>query len=302
MILRKSIDFSDGLFLLMINSILFPMYLLLPINAVYADQVLIVEKVSEAPVIDGLVDDVWSKTSMITVRDEVAKIDVELSALHDSRRVYIKVRFPDTSENRSHKPLVWDTNNELYRVGPKREDIFVFKWNMEITPLDISLSSDVNYKADIWYWKANRTDHAGYADDKFQVYSAVPERKSQRLLGKNGQVHYLSRRGDKGDAAYKNRIVLDYHGDEVSSLDLQLPKGSRSDVRAKGKWENGFWVIEFSRALNTGNADDVIFQKKFPVQFGVSRYEIAGRLPNYNHDEPLFGSGDIGESLTLNLK
>jgi hypothetical protein len=35
--------------------------------------------------------------------------------------------------------------------------------------------------------------------------------------------------------------------------------------------------------------------------FGVSRFEIAGRPAEPGADEPLFGSGDVGERLVLVL-
>ena len=35
--------------------------------------------------------------------------------------------------------------------------------------------------------------------------------------------------------------------------------GSRADVMAYSNYSNGTWTVEFKRALNTGNADDVVF-------------------------------------------
>jgi hypothetical protein len=34
-------------------------------------------------------------------------------------------------------------------------------------------------------------------------------------------------------------------------------------------------------------------------QFGISRYEIAGRAPDEHLEIPLFGAGELGETLEL---
>ena len=41
------------------------------------------------------------------------------------------------------------------------------------------------------------------------------------------------------------------------------------------------------------------FNTELSYQFGVSRYEIAGRRAEKGIEEPLFGSGEVGERLTL---
>ncbi|MBT4361694.1 MAG: hypothetical protein HOD11_12075 [Candidatus Marinimicrobia bacterium] len=268
-----------------------------------AEQTLHVSPVEQAPVIDGKADEIeWSTVPAITTIDRIANIPIQLQAVTSGITLFIKVRFPDETENRAHKNLVWDHDLEMYRAGPKREDFFVFKWNMNPHATDLSLSGEQSYKADIWYWKAFRTDHAGYADDKFHIYSETPSTRSKRLINKNGKSYYLARRGDAGSAAYRGRQLTEYTDDDVYSLEHQLPSGSRSDVRAKGQWSDGYWTIEFARALNTGNPDDVVISKGTVLQFGVSRYEIAGRKPDPSLEQPLAGSGDIGETLFLNLK
>ena len=78
-----------------------------------------------------------------------------------------------------------------------------------------------------------------------------------------------------------------------------IPAGSRADVKAKGVWSYGRWTIEFARTLQTGNGDDIQFDVSKDYLFGVSRYEIAGREPALELKQPLYGSGDISEALTL---
>lgn len=266
----------------------------------FADQTIVTVKVKQAPVIDGRANDiVWNKAREIVTHDAVANIDIRLKTVYTDAEIFFLVRFPDSTENRQHKQMIWNNKTKLYNIGPRREDNFVFKWNMEPFPVDISLSSESQYKADIWYWKSYRTNHAGYADDKYQIYSSTSSAKAHRVLSKTGKTFYLTRKGDKGRAAYKNNIPVDFQGDSVASYDLRQPSGSRADVKAKGHWKSGIWTLEFSRKLKTRQVDDVYLTPGLNYRFGVSRYEIAGRVVNPAIEIPLFGSGEISEHLLL---
>lgn len=267
---------------------------------VQAEQNIRAFRVDTMPVVDGIVGDkAWAAAKPIVTRDPVAEVDVNLKVVYDETHIAFLVRFPDASEDRQHKTMVWDKQQELYKTGPKREDAFVFKWSMEPVPVDLTLSSDRPYKADIWYWKAHRTDHAGYADDKNQLYISDPLPHTKRLVSAGGNLFYLKRKGDAGKAAYQAVVYPDYVGDEASRFEQQKPDGSRADIRAKGVWKDGVWTIEFSRLLDTGQSDDVILDPKNTYRFGVSRYEIAGRTPDPRIDQPMFGSGEIGEHINL---
>ncbi len=92
-----------------------------------------------------------------------------------------------------------------------------------------------------------------------------------------------------------------YEGDIVGRFINRIPSGSRADIKAKGVWKDGEWTIEFGRALNTGNDDDIQFNIEKSYQFGISRHEIAGRKPNPNLSQALYGSGDISEMLILDF-
>lgn len=253
-----------------------------------------------APLIDGNGDDpLWQQCPAVTVHDNVADIDIELRAAYDAERIYLLASFPDATEDRLHRALVWNQELNSYHNGPSREDVLVIKWNMSGHDNDLSLKSDRPYRADIWFWKANRTDHAGYADDKMQFYTSTRSKKSQQLISRSGKVFYLRRIGDSGDAAYKPHLPLTYAGDQLDKYELVTPTGSRADIRAKGQWRDGRWTIEFSRALATGHGDDLQLDPAGHYLFGVSRYEIAARQPEPGSEQPLYGSGDIGQLLTL---
>jgi len=274
---------------------------ILPIsNNVHSDDILSCLPTIDAPTIDGKADDpAWNIANQTTIKDAVVDLDHNLTCVYDEARIYIKASYADTTESRTHKTGVWNQEEDLYNYGTDREDTLLIKWNMDDNKGDLSISSDVPYKADIWYWKAYRTDPMGYADDKSHVYSYERIKKSKKRISKRGNRFFLVRRGDKGQSTYKPIIHVTRFSDEVSSYAHRNPTGSRADVKAKGHWSNNEWTIEFSRALDTGNADDVRFKTNRQYQLGVSRYEISGTSEIENSNNPKHGAGEIDQTITL---
>lgn len=278
---------------------------LLPASAVFALQSLLAVKVETAATIDGRAnEDFWQRAGTVTVHDVTADIDIELKAVHDGVTLYLLAEYPDADESRLHRALVWKPELNRYQNGPAREDSLILKWGMSGSESGLTLKEDRPYRADIWYWKAHRTDHAGYADDKIQYYTTTRDNKSLLLLSDSGKVFYLMRSGDQGVPAYKPKLQAAYSENLVPKYDLQTPSGSRADIRAKGVWQDGRWVIEFARKLKTGQADDLQMELGGAYRFGVSRYEIAGLQPESEEvsDVPLFGTGEVGEIVQLSFQ
>ena len=260
-------------------------------------------KVDTPPTIDGRSDDAaWRTAKAIRTFDKVSNIEIVLKAVYTDTEVFFLIEFPDDSQSREHKLAHWNSDLGAYRDGPEREDTFVLKWSMQTRFSEFDLAADASYRADIWYWKAHRTDPSGFADDKMHIYSAVSSPKARRLLGRSGKVFYLQRPGDFGDAAYELSDLTLRTEDVITKYRAKRPTESRADVRAKGLWKDGRWFIEFGRKLDTGHYDDVQFAPGQTYNFGVSRYEMAGRQPDPSVDQPSHGAGDIGESLQFNLR
>ncbi len=265
-----------------------------------ADQQIIAAFVDVPPAIDGKADDAaWKSSPVVSTRDAIANIPIELQAVYTREHLFLKARFPDATENRKHKLLVWNPTLNIYRTGTTREDSFVIKWSMEPVPTDLSLNSETPYRADIWFWKAFRTDMVGYADDKSHIYSPVAGKKAQKIILPNGHIMFLKRPSDSGKSAYESIAYEKFSGDIVVRYKHRQPTGSRADVRAKGLWLDGYWTVEFQRDLQNGHSDDIQFNTKLPYFFGVSRYEIGGKPPNPKLEQPNYESGDIGETLKL---
>lgn len=270
-------------------------------QGVKAEQVVKSQKTSKSPQIDGLeTEDTWENVLPVTTFDPIAQIKIDIKSVYTDTTIFFLVSFPDKDESRQHRNWIWNKEQKMYEEGPQREDVFVFKWMLGDTTKDLSIFSDEPYVADIWYWKAVRTDPQGFADDKIQRLSNYRTKDSFEITSKSGKKMYIRRQGDAGRSSYKTDIYIDYQGDIVHRYTSRQPQSSRADVKAKGVWKDGRWTIEFARDLITGNDDDVNFQNlDTSYGFGVSRYEIAGRPPEKNSEQPLFGSGDITEMLTL---
>jgi hypothetical protein len=286
-------------------------FLLMPILAQAELQVNVV-KVVRGPVVDGDSSDrVWQRAKPVLINDQTADETILLSALYTDERIYFLVQYPDKAENPLHEPWTWDADNNRYVEGAHREDTFVFKWNMMAHDVNLSNFSDDDYRADIWYWKANRSNLSGYADDKIQILSsrsaglkgktAHESDEGKRLHSFSGRVHWLTRLADKGKAPYRKVPRPAQFSTQVINRFLPAqPTGSRGDVKAMGRWQSGFWFIEFSRKLRTGHKDDIQFSLDKSPLFGVSIFSLYGN--NFDVNSPnLYGMGRISEPLRLHF-
>jgi hypothetical protein len=270
-------------------------------NTLFAEQVLTATKVNNSPQIDGKQDDPeWEKARTLITQDEIANIDLKIKCVYTDTNINFLISYPDTDESRSHKPWTWNPQKETYEMGPQREDCFVLKWALDNRmDVDLSVRSDNPYMADIWFWKACRTDPAGFADDKIQTLSPFSLPKSKPIISKSGHTMHLQRLGDQGQPAYRSFATLEYQGPIIPQFEKQMPTGSRADIKAKGQWLDGRWTIEFARPLTTGMRDDVQFDPSKKYVFGASRFEVAGRAPQPHLTQPLYGAGDVSETLYL---
>lgn len=267
-------------------------------------QSLFSSEVEVAPVVDGSSnDDAWKSARAVTVKDVTTGLDVTLKSVYAGDMIFFLVSFPDAQEDRLHKPWVWDKELNIYKLGLQREDTFTFKWNMTSGVEDITNFSDQDYTADVWYWKACRTDPAGHADDKMHILAPSPGKKAKELVSNSGKRRYLMRLGDAGSAAQKKRILIDYQGDVQNQYESAVPDGSRADVKAKGAWNDGRWTMEFGRKLDTGHTDDIQFAsasgKKY--HFGISIQGLYGEAIDKTKPH-LYGQGRVSEPLYLVFK
>jgi hypothetical protein len=260
--------------------------------------------VDEAPVIDGVADEAaWARAKKITTLDFSSQRTVTICTVHTSETIFFLVTFPDVSPSTTHKSFGWDQQAGIYKPSNDREDMFVFKWSMQGLGTDLSLRGLRPHRADVWFWKACRTNPVGYADDKWQSYSPRKEGDDSKevMLSSGPGSMYLLRSGDSGQSAYKEKIAIDYQGSFAPRFANRQPSGSRADVSARGCWRQGTWTVEFARKLDTGHDDDVIFTVGGKYSFIVSCYEISGDIVHAEWSQPLYRTGDGFDRIVLEI-
>jgi hypothetical protein len=126
-------------------------------------------------IMDGKDDEpAWQRALEVPVTLQYGNVtEAWVKALYSHDEVFIRVRWPDDSEDRSHHPWTWDAELERYVEGSQIEDslLLSFEAGCEWTP---SLLGGYIYDFDAWHWLAARSDPLGQALD---LYGNVQDRQ-----------------------------------------------------------------------------------------------------------------------------
>ncbi len=234
---------------------------------------LVAAKVDKPMTVDGDATD-WSGVTgtVIPLRGQGNVSSVELRAAVSGDTIYILEIWRDSTESRLHKPYKWDDVAQRYSRTKQLEDRFAFSFAMtgDFSPNKLDGSE---FTADVWHWKASRSDPAGIAHDKSWKVSASPFPKAKKFTGPGGETVYLARPSDAGDRLYKPVKYDSRKDDLMPRYEVNLSvKGSIADVRAKGEWRDGSWYLELSRKLDTGNADDAVIPVSGRIEMAVAAF------------------------------
>jgi hypothetical protein len=168
--------------------------------------------------------------------------------------------------------------------------------------------SSAKEKADMWHWKAVRSNPVGYTEDGYVTTnpSKKPEAGRKRDAGsgkaKGNSTKDKSKPMYMQDSAKSASIpdsLLVSHAAEIKDFSVfkeghEIPgymlntdwKGSFADVKTKGVWANGKWTVMMSRKLETGYDDDVQFNTRKKYPFALAVFDNAHEHNSYN-SEPL---------------
>ncbi len=168
--------------------------------------------------------------------------------------------------------------------------------------------SSAKEKAEMWHWKAVRSNPVGYTEDGYVTTnpSKKPEAGRKRDAGsgkaKSNRTKDKSKPMYRQDPAKSASIpgsllvnqaaeIKDYSifkdGDEIPGYMVNTPwKGSFADVKTRGVWANGKWTLMMSRKLDTGYDDDLQFNTRKKYPFAVAVFDNAHEHNSYN-SEPL---------------
>ena len=236
-----------------------------------------VHSLASAPELDGQTKD-WSSISStnIPVSGVIDVSNIAIKMGTHANKVYLLLEWSDSTNDDQHKPFVWDAKKKKYVAGPQREDRLAIQFGMT-GDYDANWFSGKTYTADMWHWKAGRSNPIGYVHDKMTVITTDPVKRAYKAKAENGKTIYIQRPGDKGSKLYKTKRYSKKEKDMMPKYILtKNPSGSIADIKAKGVWANGKWTLELERAMNTGNPDDVVFQKGKAVKGAIAVFNRSG--------------------------
>jgi len=204
-------------------------------------------------------------------KNQTGSLSVQLKAGVAGDRLYVALKYPDSSEDTSARQVEW--RGEKYVEGKQREDMAALRFHMS-GDFDRSMLSTKDYKVDVWLWSAARTNPSGLAEDMSHHVTTKMLESAAEYESPDKKTIYIKKLRDAGNPPYKLLPKpRENKGDKLPSFELGTSSGSAADVAAKGRWKAGHWQLEFARALNTGNADDVVFK---PGQ------KITGQIAIFN--------------------
>lgn len=155
-------------------------------------------------------------------------------------------------------------------------------------------------RGDLWHWKAARSDPYHHADDSWLTVAGRPTgsyRDTGRVTdaGEGGDVRNETADGsmprymrnparvtvEPGFLLFEDAVeIKDYSafkaGDVIPYRLPQRPSGSRFDVKAVSRHDNGTWSVMLHRKLNTGHEDDVVFDPRKSYSFAMAVFDDSG--------------------------
>jgi hypothetical protein len=244
--------------------------------------------------VDGAIDD-WAGLPGITVplSGEGGADRVQLTAAIHDGRIYLLAIWDDPTKDDLHKPYQWNEATQSYEKTERMEDRFAISFAMS-GDFSANKIGGKEFTADVWHWKAHRSNPAGLAHDQWWRVSRTPFERSREFRTPSGETVYLRRSSDAGDQLYK---TVRYHlkQDPIMPLyEVNLgPQGSIADVQAKGVWRDGRWYLELSRRLDVGHDDDVAIPASGTIEFAVAVFD------HVSHNVVDGGAHSVSEELVL---
>ncbi|MEN9359968.1 MAG: hypothetical protein RL095_1503 [Verrucomicrobiota bacterium] len=221
-----------------------------------------VPQLGSAPQIDGRYEPLWEECPEVKLERPGFEGPVSLRAAVNGDRVYLVLRFPCKEPMTKHKPWLWNAAERRFVVGPEREDSLCIRLLQSERPGAVT--------CDTWYWGACRLSE-GAADDLLQVFSLEEPAQSLKSVAPDGTPHFLVSTPDEGLRPWSGNYDVKTLHLNPNRYEALPPTGSRMDVKCKGEWKEGFWTVEFSRALDTVQTDDLRLVPGSLLQLDVVR-------------------------------
>ncbi len=228
---------------------------------------------------------------------------IDLRAFYTDSDLYLRLSWEDASRDDNMRG--WSYDGRAWRSNGSFEDGFGIIWDMERAYPDFTCSvachlddfgvSGQSFRGhnrmklnkdgpqfDLWNWKAGRTGHLAFADDRYVDLAGMHGDLPGELFHPNSQARVRPQEGTEIFAA-GDRPLYDNDGKSVAGQTLTIfsrapgylvdrPSGDRADVTARASWTDGRWTVILRRALLTGSSHDAQFTAGAAgeINFGVS--------------------------------
>jgi hypothetical protein len=288
------------------------------------DLVLTSKKVGSAPEDAGSA--VWNQAKEAKMvltgagRFEGKEIELKTKSVYTKDEILFRFEWPD--KDKSMQKNAWKFSGGKWNKIKANEDrlglVFeINRINKFATKGCAVMCHNESKNEKEWYyavssakehWKSVRSNPVGHAEDGYVAFNATkePEKGRKRDAG-NATKAANNRTKDKSGPAYMQdpsksaaipgTLLVSQaveikgtgfkDGDEIPGYMLNTGwKDSFADVKAKGAWQNGKWIVVMSRKLNTGYDDDIQFNTRKKYPFSLAVFDNSGEHDSYNA-EPL---------------
>ncbi len=229
-------------------------------------------------------------------------INVDMRAFYTDQELFLRLEWRDATKDDAMNQ--WTFDGTVWSSAATFEDGFGLMWDARGSfprfncshachISDFGVSAD-NFHArnkmktarpdttlDLWNWKAGRTGQLGFVDDRliddkgirgdlsgelFRPNSLYFNAGSGRQPFTQGDAPLIDAAGDSIEAVFRMA------GSTVPGYLTDRPVGSRADISAFSRYEEGRWIVVLRRKLNTGDPKDVVFLPgdESGVAFGLS--------------------------------
>ncbi|HIG40866.1 MAG: ethylbenzene dehydrogenase-related protein [bacterium] len=254
--------------------------------------VLVAAYSTEAPTIDGKIDGLWQLATplVVSVREAIGGADarqVIMRALYTDEQLFILAEWSDTTLSDMRDPFIWNAALKQYEKPSKPDDQFAIEFPIDGDFEVNMLTTDGEFTADVWHWKAGRSNPGGWADDKRHLIRKQLVKGGREYALGGHETVYIARPMDEGTPAYvRKEKPAGFETEVVNSFGFQQASGSVADVRAKGVHSKSGWTLELARKFDTGHDDDAVIHWDKDNRFAIAilddelywRHSVSGLL------------------------
>ena len=246
------------------------------------------------------------------------EVKVSMKAVYTPDDIFFLFRWPDPTKSITKKAWRFDGTNWVHLEGDEDRLALIFEITRidgfatrgctvichsppDVPRKDWKLAThDPSEKADLWHWKAARSNPYHCADDGWLTVAGNPS-GSYRTTGRRSDAgeggDVLNETEDKSGPMYmqnpSNKLLepgfLLYEDAVAISPDAVFSAGdmltyrmpckpaqSRADIKATAQYANGEWTLMLFRRLKTGWSDDVQFNIRKDYSFALALFDDSG--------------------------